>query len=433
MRHLFIGTGVALAAAGALAAVPISAADQSKPLLTIDHFVEVKSTAPPIAGQPAVLYVRERRLAGPLPAPAALNGKVALFVHGAGTPAEVSFDVPLGDFSWMAFLARAGFDVFSVDMTGYGRSTRPAQMNDPCNLSADAQKQFIGSVISGPCAPTFKQPTTTLASDWNDVGAAVDYVLNLRHVAKVDLLAWSMGGPRAAGWAAEHPDKVNKMVLLAPAYNRGTPGGAAARGAAPAQDRAAAQAAPGARGNAPAAGAGAGRGAAGAGRGAAAGTAAPAAGRGGASAFGTQSRAEFIANWDRQAPCPGQYEPATRDAVWSDMLASDPVGATWGAGVRRAPGGGGGGGATWTQAAAAKTMIPTLMVSGVNDGQVNPQSVRNLFEDLGAKQKVFIDLACSSHNAMWEKNHLLLFQASLDWLTQTSVNGTSNGMLKVGY
>ena len=422
MKHLFTGAAVALAVAGALAAVPISAAGEAKSVLTIDHFVEVKSTAPPIAGQPAVLYVRERRLAGPLPAPAALNGKVALFVHGAGTPAEVSFDVPLGDFSWMAFLARAGFDVFSVDMTGYGRSTRPAQMNDPCNLSADTQKQFVGSVIAAPCAPTFKLPTTTLASDWTDVGAAVDYVLGLRHVAKVDLLAWSMGGPRAAGWAAEHPDKVNKMVLLAPAYNRGTQGGAAARGGAPAQG------ATGGRGSAPAAGTG--RGAAG---GATGGAAVPAAGRGGASAFGTQSRAEFIANWDRQAPCPGQYEPATRDAVWSDMLASDPVGATWGPGVRRAPGGGGGGGATWTQAAAAKTMIPTLMVSGVNDGQVNPQSVRNLFEDLGATQKVFIDLACSSHNAMWEKNHLLLFQASLDWLTQTAVNGTSNGMLKVGY
>ena len=31
----------------------------------------------------------------------------------------------------MGFLARAGFDVFSMDMTGYGRSTRPAAMNDP--------------------------------------------------------------------------------------------------------------------------------------------------------------------------------------------------------------------------------------------------------------------------------------------------------------
>ena len=33
------------------------------------------------------------------------------------------------------------------------------------------------------------------------------------------------------------------------------------------------------------------------------------------------------------------------------------------------------------------------------------------------KEKVFIDLGCSSHNAMWEKNHLLLFRASLEWLT----------------
>ena len=157
----------------------------------------------------------------------------------------------------------------------------------------------------------------------------------------------------------------------------------------------------------------------------------PAAGRG-AAVFNTQSRDEFIANWDRQAPCPGQYEPGARDAVWGAMLASDPVGAAWGTGVRRAPSGGGGGG-SWTQAMAAKTEIPTLMVSGVNDGQVNPASVKNLYEDLGSKQKVFIDLACSSHNAMWEKNHTLLFQASLDWLTQTSVQGTQNGMLKLGY
>ena len=217
-----------------------------------------------------------------------------------------------------------------------------------------------------------------------------------------------MGGPRAGGYAAQHPDKVQKMVLLAPAYNRGPQAGAAAPAAGGAPGR-------GARGAAPAQGG------------------APAAARG-TVLFGTQSRDEFIANWDRQAPCAGQYEAGTRDAVWGAMLASDPVGATWGTGVRRAPSGGGGaGGGTWTQAMAQKTEIPTLMVSGVHDGQVNPTSVRNLFEDLGAKQKVFIDLACSSHNAMWEKNHTLLFQASLDWLTQTTVQGTQNGMIKLGY
>ena len=414
MRYLLGAVLIASgAAAGLLLAGPTFGGEAAQ-ILTIDHFVETKATAPAIEGQPSVLYVRERRLAGPLPKATVLAGKVVLFVHGAGTPAEVAFDVPYQDFSWMAFLARAGFDVFSVDMTGYGRSTRPAQMNDPCNLARDAQAQFVGSVIPAPCEPTFTKPTATLASDWDDVGAAVDYVRGLRHVEKIDLIGWSMGGPRAGGYAANHPDNVQKMVLLAPAYARPAQNGGTARGGAAGQASAAQ-------------GRGAGRGAAGGGPQGAAG-----AGRG-AAAFNTQSRDEFIALWNRQAPCPGQYDAGTRDAVWGAMLASDPVGARWGSGVRRAPTGGGGGGASWTPAMAAKADIPTLMVSGEHDGQVNPANVKNLFEDLGAKQKVFIDLACSSHNAMWEKNHLLLFQASLDWLTGTSVNGTSNGMLKVGY
>jgi len=73
------------------------------------------------------------------------------------------------------------------------------------------------------------------------------------------------------------------------------------------------------------------------------------------------------------------------------------------------------------------------MVSGVHDKQVNPNNVRNLYADMGAKQKVFIDLACSSHNAMWEKNHLLLFQASLEWLTSGTVNGKEEGIVQMGY
>ena len=75
----------------------------------------------------------------------ARSDRVVLFVHGAGTPAEVAFDVPYQDYSWMAYLAHAGFDVFSMDMTGYGRSSRPTPMNDPCNLSREQQKAFIPS------------------------------------------------------------------------------------------------------------------------------------------------------------------------------------------------------------------------------------------------------------------------------------------------
>jgi len=144
----------------------------------------------------------------------------------------------------------------------------------------------------------------------------------------------------------------------------------------------------------------------------------------------TQSRDEFIANWDRQVGCPGQYEPAALDSVWSEMLLSDPVGSTWGTGVRRAPQVTTWG---WTAAVVSKTQIPTLMISGAHDKQVNPDRVRELYADWGSPKKVFIDLACSSHNAMWEKNHLLLFKASLEWLTQGAVEGKPEGMLRLGY
>ena len=85
----------------------------------------MKSTVPAIAGQTTQIYVRERALPATVAARRLAADRVVLFVHGAGTPAEVAFDVPYQDYSWMAYLANAGFDVFSMDMTGYGRSTRP--------------------------------------------------------------------------------------------------------------------------------------------------------------------------------------------------------------------------------------------------------------------------------------------------------------------
>jgi pimeloyl-ACP methyl ester carboxylesterase len=361
-------------------------ADDGARLLRVDHYVQVHSTVPAIAGQLTEIYVREVVEAGNVLRGGPAADRVALFIHGAGTPAEVAFDVPFEDYSWMAYLAHAGFDVFSMDMTGYGRSTRPAAMNDPCNLSQAQQALYMPSLVplekGATCAASYPHQMTTLASDWNDIDAVVDRVRALRHVEKLDLLSWSLGGPRAAGYAAQHADKVAKLVLLAPAYNR------AAKADPPAQ--------------VPANGA----------------------------AFNTQSRAESIANWDRQVGCPEQYEAGARDSVWSEMIASDPVGATWGSGVRRAPQVTTWG---WTTAAVAKTQIPTLMVSGAHDKQVNPDRVRELYMDLGSPKKVFVDLACSSHNAMWEKNHLLLFRASVEWLTQGTVQGQQEGMLRLGY
>jgi pimeloyl-ACP methyl ester carboxylesterase len=142
----------------------------------------------------------------------------------------------------------------------------------------------------------------------------------------------------------------------------------------------------------------------------------------------TQSRDEFYANWDRQVGCPDQYDAMAGDAVWSAMLASDPVGATWGPGVRRAPATAAGRTPRWRRAE-----MPTLLFAGAHDKQVPPDRVRELYADLGATQKVFVDLACSSHNAIWERNRRLMFKASLDWLTTAAVNGAKDGMVRIGY
>src|SRR6266702_3561130 len=83
-----------------------SLADDGERLLRLDHYIGVRSTVPAIAGQTAAIYAREVVRAGTGLRNRASANRVVLFVHGAGTPAEVSFDVPYQDYSWMESRAR---------------------------------------------------------------------------------------------------------------------------------------------------------------------------------------------------------------------------------------------------------------------------------------------------------------------------------------
>lgn len=338
----------------------------------VDHYVPVVSRVPSMTGSVSQVYVRERAGEGTMNR-RDLEGQVVLFIHGAGTPAEVAFDVPVPGFSWMAYLAERGMDVFAMDMTGYGRSTRPLVMNDRCNLSAAQQDELFGDH----CNPSYPYATTSMASDWHDIDGVVDYIRQLRGVDKVHLVGWSQGGPRAGGYAAQHPEKVGNMVLLAPAYSDRFPATQAeASFASPAMTK--------------------------------------------------QSRADFDANWDRQVGCTDQYSRNVSDAVWAEMLASDPVGATWGSGVRRAPRAVTFG---WDASVVNSEMTPLLMVSGSHDGQVDPQLVKNLYRDYGAPRKVYLEIPCASHNAMWERDAQALFEATYQWLSTTTYNDRDSGML----
>src|SRR6266852_620654 len=64
------------------------------------------------------LYVRNKRPDGMTQ----FNGeKTLLYVHGTSQAASSTFDLPLDGFSWMDYIARRGYDVYLIDLRGYGR------------------------------------------------------------------------------------------------------------------------------------------------------------------------------------------------------------------------------------------------------------------------------------------------------------------------
>jgi pimeloyl-ACP methyl ester carboxylesterase len=151
------------------------------------------------SGDPGIeLYVRNKHAAGQT---AYSGDKIVLYVHGATYPSETAFDLPLNGLSWMDYIAQRGYDVYLVDIRGYGRSTRPPQMNQP----ATANPPFAGS-----------------ATAVKDFGAAVDFIRKRRGVDKINLLGWSWGTTVVGWYTAQNNDKVNKLVLYAPQWIRNT-------------------------------------------------------------------------------------------------------------------------------------------------------------------------------------------------------------------
>ncbi len=145
------------------------------------------------------LYLRNKR-------PADLQTfspeRILLFVHGATYPAETGFDLALDGFSWMDYMACRGFDVYLVDLRGYGRSTRPPEMAEP----AAANPPIVSTAVAVA-----------------DVGAAVDWIRKHRRVERINLLGWSWGTAIMATYAAANPGQVGKLALYAPLWLRTTP------------------------------------------------------------------------------------------------------------------------------------------------------------------------------------------------------------------
>ncbi|PZW42177.1 alpha-beta hydrolase superfamily lysophospholipase [Humitalea rosea] len=151
-------------------------------------------------GAPGIeLYLRNKR---PEAATAARPDRTILICHGATYPAHTAFDLRLGGLSWMDYMAGRGFDVWCVDLRGYGRSTRPPEMNQP---------------------PEANPPLVRGDDAVADIAAAAAYIREKRGVPKIVHIGWSWGTSLQARFATEHPELVERLVLYAPQWLRTQP------------------------------------------------------------------------------------------------------------------------------------------------------------------------------------------------------------------
>jgi pimeloyl-ACP methyl ester carboxylesterase len=99
----------------------------------------------------------------------------------------------------MDYVARHGWDVYLVDVRGYGGSIRPPEMAQPA--------------ANNPPVASYDEAV-------KDVGVAVDFILKRRGVPKLNLIGWSHGTVLMGAYAARHAEKVERLVLHAPPWLR---------------------------------------------------------------------------------------------------------------------------------------------------------------------------------------------------------------------
>ena len=91
-----------------------------------------------------------------------------LFVHGATYGSTYTFDYQISGQSWMDHLAAQGFDVWCLDLLGYGLSDRPTVMDQPAEENP---------------------PIVDTAHAIREVDHAVAFILEQRQIAALVLLA----------------------------------------------------------------------------------------------------------------------------------------------------------------------------------------------------------------------------------------------------
>jgi len=128
--------------------------------------------------------------------------RTVLYVHGASLASELVFDLPIGGTSWADSLARQGWDVWMVDIRGYGRSTWPEALRQPAEANP---------------------PVATTEEAVADFTAAADFIRSKRRLDRLQVIGWSWGSVIAGSFAAQRPDQVAALVLVTPLWVNDNP------------------------------------------------------------------------------------------------------------------------------------------------------------------------------------------------------------------
>jgi alpha-beta hydrolase superfamily lysophospholipase len=186
-------TAAALAAAWApaLPAAPLHAPYPA----TVDTLANRYWTAEYWAQRGKVkLYLYRKRLSAPQRLAPALP--VVLFIHGSSLSSRTTYDLAVpggGEYSMMNVFAAAGFDTWTMDFEGYGRSSSGSGNSD-------------------------------IQDGVADLGAAMPVLERETSLSRYHLYGESSGALRAAAFATAHPERVGRLVLTAFTYTgRGSP------------------------------------------------------------------------------------------------------------------------------------------------------------------------------------------------------------------
>jgi pimeloyl-ACP methyl ester carboxylesterase len=234
----------------------------------------------------------------------------------------------------------------------------------------------VPHVLEAPHAPRYPFTLVSSQTEWDEIETVVDFIRELRGVDRVNLVGWSTGAPRAGGYAALHPDKVDRLLLYGPSqfFDREEPPATIPEPGAPTL---------------------------------------------------LQTR-EFLLDrrWRDHVHDAAQIEdPHVCDAFWRELMAVDEIGAGWGRegfGIMRAPNRMNFG---W-KASLANIATPTLYLLGEHD---NYARRIESWKALAAPQRMFVRVAGCSHFMQFERARHLLYRATTEWLTDGTFRGHAAG------